>query len=160
MGLIKIFPADHWFSKCVRERASWSCERCGVSYVPPTQALHCAHFHSRGSWSTRYDPANALALCYGCHQHTSTHREEHIKLQKSIIGELEFDRIWADHSRPAHKIKSRKKEIASHFRQEFERMQKLRDQGVTGRISFEPWDSSETKAVLPTPKARKSRSSI
>ena len=159
MGMIKIFPADAWFSKCIRERAGWSCERCGVSYVPPTQALHCAHFHSRGSWSTRFDPSNALAFCYGCHQYTSTHRDEHTKIHRSIIGELEFDRIWFDHSRPATKIKSRKAEIARHFRQEFERLQKLRDKGFTGRLEFEAWDASSDLRKTVTsrkPKARKS----
>jgi hypothetical protein len=157
--VIKIFPADKYFSLCVRERAEWKCERCGTQYSNPTMALHCAHFHSRGHWSTRFDPANALAQCWGCHIYTGNHREEHIKLHKSIIGELEFDRIWFDHSRPATKIKSRKAEIARNFRLEFERMQKLRDQGFTGRLEFEAWDASSDLRKTVTsrkPKARKS----
>jgi hypothetical protein len=141
MGLIRIFPADKWFSLCIRERSGWTCERCGVQYQPPTQALHCSHFHSRGSWSTRFDPANCLSLCYGCHQYTSVHREEHVKLMKSIIGELEFDRIHYDASRPAYKIKSRKAEIAKHYRKEKSRMDDLRSSGVVGRIDIIPWQN-------------------
>ena len=29
---VKITPADTAFGKCVKERASWRCERCGTQY--------------------------------------------------------------------------------------------------------------------------------
>lgn len=60
---------DRKFSLMIRERDGWTCQRCGQSYVPPTQALHCAHMFSRGKLSTRFDPENAKALCYGCHRY-------------------------------------------------------------------------------------------
>src|SRR5512139_1830886 len=115
MGLIKVTPADAAFSKCVRERAEWKCERCGAQHPPPTQALHCSHYHSRGHWSTRFDPKNVIAACYGCHNYLSMNREEYTKLMREIIGEQALDTLWHDHLRPAYKMKTRKKEIASHF---------------------------------------------
>ena len=139
--MIKITPADKYFSLCIRERASWTCERCGKQHPPPTTALHCAHWHSRGNWSVRFDPSNAIALCYGCHQHTSVNREtEHRPLMVRIFGELELDRLHYDKGRPAYGIKKAVKEIAAHYREEHRRMTQLRADGVIGRIEIERWE--------------------
>jgi len=56
--LIKLL--DIAFSKKIRERGS--CEKChGVQY------LQCAHIYSRIKQITRWNPLNALCLCYNCH---------------------------------------------------------------------------------------------
>lgn len=65
--------ADAVFSDQVRTRDGWACQRCGTRYPPPTFALHCAHMFGRGKPSTRFDPDNAAALCYGCHRWLDTH---------------------------------------------------------------------------------------
>jgi hypothetical protein len=137
--MIKITPADKWFSLCVRERAAWTCERCGTKYHPPTQALHCAHWHSRGNWSVRFDAANALALDMGCHLYTGRERDEHRKLMSSKIGEPELDRLAHDKSRPANGIKRRVSEIAAHYKRQYELMLEKRKSGLVGRIEFEGW---------------------
>ena len=138
--MIKITPADRYFSLAIRERAEWTCERCGKTHPPPTTALHCAHWHSRGSWSTRFDPSNAAALCYGCHQHTSVNREtEHRPLMLKIMGDMELDRLAFDKNRPASGIRKRVKEIAAHYKTEVMRMRALRDSGVTGRLEIDGW---------------------
>lgn len=66
---------DALFSKYIRLRAKSTCERCGKTYPSNSRALHCAHIFSRGKLSVRYDPRNALALCYGCHRHADQHKE-------------------------------------------------------------------------------------
>ena len=43
---IKITPADTAFSKCVKERADWKCERCGTQYQEGDRGLHCSHGNS------------------------------------------------------------------------------------------------------------------
>lgn len=136
MGLIKRTTADAAFSLCVRERANWSCERCGST--PDRMGLHCAHVMSRGSWSVRFDPSNALALCYGCHQVTSQKRElEFIPLVIKTFGEMEWDRVFADAQRPARGLKRRVPEIAKHYRHAHAAMAAARDSGTTGRLEFE-----------------------
>lgn len=65
--------ADARYSDQIRERDKWTCQRCWKTYIPPTQALHSAHMFSRGKPSTRFDPDNACALCYGCHRYLDTH---------------------------------------------------------------------------------------
>jgi hypothetical protein len=80
-------------------------------------------------------------MCYGHHRWTEQRREDvFLPFIKSRIGELEFDRLWHDKNRPANGIKRRVKEIAAHYRKEVERLQKLRDEGVTGRLDIQPWE--------------------
>lgn len=138
MSLIKRTPADAAFSLCVRERADWTCERCGSK--PHAQGLHCAHVMSRGHWSVRFDPCNALALCYGCHRITEQRREvELLPLVKRTFGEAQWDRVFADAMKPARHMRKAVPEIAAHYRAELKRMQALRDAGHVGRIEFDGW---------------------
>ena len=139
MGLIKITPADAALSKCVRERSAWTCDRCGAKHLENSAGLHAAHYHSRGNWFTRFDPANLLALCYGCHSFTARERDEHRKTMLRYINEIELDRLAYDRNRPAYGVKKRVSEIAKHYRGELEKMQRQRAEGVTGRIEFEGW---------------------
>ena len=67
MGL-KRSPADEAFSKCVRERANYCCERCGKGYDASSTGLHCSHHFSRRHRSIRWCGDNAMALCYACHE--------------------------------------------------------------------------------------------
>lgn len=138
MGAIKVTPADGWFSKCVRERVNWTCERCGKQYPEGhRQGLHCSHHHRRGNWGIRFDPMNAESLCYGCHSHEGgtqgrinaclTDAEQEILTDKKNdtgLGKL------------VRKTKG-KGDIAKHYKAELERMRSLRAEGVTGRIEFD-----------------------
>ncbi len=139
MGLIKITPADAALSKCVRERSGWLCDRCGAQHEENSSGLHAAHWHSRGNWFTRFDPANLLALCYGCHSFTARERDEHRKTMLRYISEMELDRLAFDRNRPAYGIKKRVSEIAKHYREQHKKMQALRAQGHTGRLEIDPW---------------------
>jgi len=64
---IRITKADEKFSKYIRTRDGWICQRCGRRYTPPTNGLQCSHFWGRANKCTRFDPENCDALCYGCH---------------------------------------------------------------------------------------------
>ena len=138
MSLIKRTTADAAFSLCVRERADWRCERCGST--PDPMGLHCAHVMSRGHWSVRFDPSNAVALCYGCHRITEQRREvEFLPLVKRLFGDLEWDRVFADAMKPARSIKRQVPVIAKHYRGQHEAMRKLRAAGSSGRLEFVGW---------------------
>ncbi len=120
--MIKITPADSAFSKCVRERAGWKCERCGAQHDKSSTGLHCSHHHSRGNWSIRFEPIAAEALCYGCHSKvggTQERREQVLtREQQDILIEKKNDLTLG---RIARKTKG-KGEIAKHFRDEYEKM--------------------------------------
>lgn len=56
----KIVVLDKMFSGLIR--ATGACVKCGA-----TSSLQCAHILSRRYMNTRFDPANAVPLCAGCH---------------------------------------------------------------------------------------------
>jgi hypothetical protein len=140
MAGIKRTPADDAFSKCIRERASWTCEKCN-KYFPEghRQGLDCSHHYGRRGWAIRFEPMNAEALCYGCHSHyggTEDRRRE--VLSQGEIEMLAEKRNDVSLAKEARKTKG-KGEIAKHYREELKRMKELRYKGKTGRIEFVGW---------------------
>jgi len=140
---IKLRTVDRHFSNCIRERVDWTCERCG-SYKPEgrRQGLHCSHFHGRGAWSTRLDPSNCEALCYGCHSHLEQHPYKHTERQREIMGEVGFYLLLerSIDTQFGRSIKKAEAEASKHFREEYKRMQRLRLEGTMGRIEFTPFN--------------------
>lgn len=85
--MIKITPADSWFSKCIRARAKWRCERCEKQYDQSSTGLHCSHYFGRGNWSTRFDPDNCEALCFGCHAEMGANPHDHrLRILRKLGG--------------------------------------------------------------------------
>ena len=139
---LKITPADMWFSRCVRERADWTCEytSCGIRYEPPTKALHCAHYFSRGKWGTRLEPLGAMSMCYGHHRYIDQHQAEKERVYKEIFGEYALDILMEKRDDLAlAKIMFRTKGrglCAAHYKAEYERMMEVRASGARGRLEF------------------------
>ena len=131
-----ITPADAAFSKCVRERAEWYCERCGTHYEHKPQGLHCSHYMGRGNWSTRFHPANGLALCYGCHQYVSSRPNEHSDLMWKLRGIVVVDALRELANKPARGLRKQVAAIAKHYRNELKAMQAKRADGVVGTLEF------------------------
>lgn len=92
-GKAKVDSADKWFSLYIRNRANWRCEKCGKKYEPPTNLLHCSHFIGRGKENTRFDPDNASAHCFHCHQYLTSHPQEHMEWKISQIGQKKVDEL-------------------------------------------------------------------
>lgn len=94
MSGIKRTKEDIEFSRTIRKRDNWMCQRCG-SYKGPDSGpkLHCAHYFTRRTRATRFDPMNALALCYGCHQFVDSHAAEKEALWRLRIGNEAFDAL-------------------------------------------------------------------
>ena len=87
---------DKWdavFSDLIRYRDNWTCQRCKKKYKVKTRGLHCSHFLGRSSYATRLEPANAMALCMGCHRHVSSFPLDHIQLWEGKFTQEEKDRV-------------------------------------------------------------------
>lgn len=147
----KIWPSDEWFSKCVRERAGWVCERCAGQYQRgAAKGLHCSHWISRGKKPTRWHPRNAFAHCFACHVYLTmndgTDRFRSWILSKALIRpytEEELDKLmilstathkhsdWLDHI------------IEKHYQAEHKRLVWLQDQGVDPKVlDFKNWSDT------------------
>lgn len=85
---IKIDLADKYFSKYIRTRDNWTCQRCKTEYPENSQGLHCSHYWNRWREGTRYEPDNCDALCFGCHKlWGSDERDEYTKFKTKQLGE-------------------------------------------------------------------------
>ena len=90
---IKRTKWDVVFSNYIRYRDDWTCQRCHKKYPEKSQGLHCSHFYGRRSWATRLEPANAMALCFGCHQHVGSFPKDHVELWELRFTEEEKDYV-------------------------------------------------------------------
>jgi hypothetical protein len=95
MSALKRTAADAKFSRMIRERDNWTCQRCGAHHLERSQGLHAVHNFTRRTLKTRFEPTNALALCYGCHQYVDSHAAEKESLFRLRFGSAEYDRIAA-----------------------------------------------------------------
>ena len=134
---LKRTPADIAFSDCVRERANWTCERCGTYYPEGNRGgLECSHHHSRGNWGIRFDPLNAEALCTGCHfleGGTEQRRGLVLSEQEQL---LLFEKMRDVSLAKAARATKGKGDIAKHYRIEKRRLEGLRAGGMNGRLPF------------------------
>lgn len=129
MGAVKIRQADRWFSKCVRKRAGYRCERCGAQHAENSPGLHCSHFHGRGKWSVRFDPENCEALCYGCHMHLTANPQQHHIRILGKLGTFGFEALQerAHDTRRGRLAKKEERQISRHYKSQFEEMQLFED---------------------------------
>ena len=82
---IRIDPLDTLFSRYVRLRDK-CCQKCGNS-----GNLQTAHYKGRRMKSVRFDPSNALAFCFSCHQYFHENPDEFVAFMTKRLGERELD---------------------------------------------------------------------
>lgn len=128
---------DILFSKLVRERAGWTCERC-LKYYPEgkRQGLHCSHIWGRARHSVRWEPLNALALCYGCHQHVTSHPEVHKILARDVLGEEKYEHLLKLANTTRKWARGEKEDLYQKMKCELKRMESLRSNGSRSRLEF------------------------
>lgn len=90
---VRIDLADKYFSLFIRYRDNWTCQRCLTQYEVGSQGLHCSHFWGRARESTRFDPENASAHCYGCHSFFTANPELHRAWKLKQVGQSAYDRL-------------------------------------------------------------------
>lgn len=90
---LKITRADKLFSLVIRHRDEFTCQRCKFQDSPPTQQIHCAHFHSRSKKSVRFDTDNACALCQRCHMYFDGYSSWGMESHKSELSEFFLKRL-------------------------------------------------------------------
>jgi hypothetical protein len=139
MAGIKIKAADSWFSKCVREAANWTCQKCGTQHQRKSRGLECSHYHGRGKWSVRFDPDNCLALCTACHFLVGGNPELHTELFRSLRGEglMSILREKVNDLSLGRQAKREEKQISKHYRELLKVLESRRDAGEMGVFEIE-----------------------
>jgi hypothetical protein len=138
---VKIKPSDAVFSKCVRERTDYTCERCHKQYDRSSTGLHNSHYHGRANRSTRWDKVNCFSICYSCHIFLGANPYEHTQFVKSLIGDGAHELLLErKNSTILGKIFAKDDKaglIAKHYRAELKALQQKRADGETGYIDFQ-----------------------
>lgn len=119
----KINPADQAFSKCVREAAKWTCERCGSVHEPGSMGLHCSHIFSRRHRTIRWCKDNVQALCFSCHQWFGGNPADSGVWVTELLGEGHIELLREKMNSKVKVSKAEEKEIAKHYRAELKLMQ-------------------------------------
>lgn len=85
---IKISALDRKFSQYIRQIRGNRCERCKRQGV----TLQGHHFYGRRKKSVRFDPQNALCLCFmPCHRWFHENPFEAVAWMRNKLGAREFD---------------------------------------------------------------------
>lgn len=132
-------PADEAFSKCVREAANWTCERCLTQYEQGAQGLHCSHIYSRRHRTIRWAKDNVQALCCSCHQWFGGNPADSGLWIRALLGEGFIQRLIEKREQKSKVSKLEEKDIAKHYRAQLRKLLERRKQGETGVLDFESW---------------------
>ena len=136
---IRLDPADKWFSKCVRERANWTCEHCLTPYPSGSGSVQCSHLFSRRHNATRYDPLNAFCHCVSCHIRLGSDPVNFTKWADSRLGPKKVESLYVRSGMTLKLSKVDKAFIAKHYQSEHRQMLAKRKAGQGGYLSFKSW---------------------
>ena len=113
---IRIDKRDTVFSKLIRLRDRFVCQNCG-KYFPKGHGLQCAHIFSRRHQSTRYDPDNACALCFTCHQYFGENPTIFaVWVVQKLLGEARYEMLRERHNRIVRRTKADLEALYQHLR--------------------------------------------
>lgn len=122
---IKKNATDNLFSKLVRMKAKWICERCFKNCEGEKAYYDCSHFYSRKNRSVRFDFENAAALCRGCHFYFGEHPHEHSVFFWKRLGEEKFNALRVRAHTPVKNLDEKMLRIG--FKMELKRLESLDD---------------------------------
>lgn len=102
-GKIRLDKADIIFSKYIRLRDNFTCQRC-FNYFRDGKGLQASHYFGRGMESTRFDLENVDSLCAGCHQYWgSVDREDYRIFKIRQLGMRRFELLTLRAKTPGKK---------------------------------------------------------
>lgn len=92
---IKRRLADRLFSKIIRRRDNFTCQRCKHPHSPTSKGLHASHYFARKREATRFYYDNLDALCLACHKlwGFGEGRAEYQKFKKAQLGEIRYEEL-------------------------------------------------------------------
>lgn len=120
---IKTNPADQAFSKCVRQAANWTCERCGSVHEKGSVGLHCSHIFSRRHRTIRWCKDNVQALCFSCHQWFGGNPADSGRWITELKGEGFIEMLREKRDMKLKISKLEEKDIAKHYRAELKKLE-------------------------------------
>ena len=94
-GRIKLRSTDTTYSKYLRAKRNYTCERCEKFYENGI-GLQVSHFYGRAKESVRFDERNTDCLCAGCHQYFTANPNDYVEWKRKRMGERAFKILTID----------------------------------------------------------------
>lgn len=91
-GRLKLRPDDILFSKYLRKKRGYRCERCGVIY-PEGKGLQVSHYWGRKAESVRIDEENCDILCFHDHQIFEENPTMYVEWKLNKLGQKKHDAL-------------------------------------------------------------------
>ena len=128
---------DKLFSKLIRERDDWTCRASGENKRHEPASLHCAHIMGRRHVGLRWHPMNAVSLTPAKHFYFTERPFEWTYWCEEEFGKDRVTELRRVANVTVKWPKSLREDIYQHYKGELERLQKMRLEGVTGRLEVE-----------------------
>lgn len=132
--MVKRSDADVFFSKCVREAANHTCERCGKvcgTTENPIEfgRLDCSHIFSRRHRTIRWCKENAVAHCFTCHNWFGGNPIDAGQWAEQHLGDGAVQLLREKRDSRQKVSKAEEKEIAKHYKEQHKQMLEARASG-------------------------------
>ena len=125
---IRVNKLDAVFSKLIRLRDGYTCQVC-KRYYTDGFGLQCSHFYSRRHQATRYDPDNACAKCFACHQRLGSNPLEFTEWVRDYLGEGRYEMLKERHSRIVKRSKKEQDELYQHLKAQLWKLEQAQAAG-------------------------------
>ena len=89
---IKLRATDTYFSKALRKKRDYTCEKCKRFY-PDGKGLQVSHFYGRRNENVRFDEENCDILCFACHQNFEENPNDYRDYKFKRLGKVKFDAL-------------------------------------------------------------------
>lgn len=119
---------DDVFSRLIRLRDGGTCQRCGAH--ESQKKIDCSHFWSRRHQATRYDPDNACAHCFTCHQYLGENPVEFATWIENYLGFGRYQMLTEKHRQIVKRTKREKEELYAHLKSELRKLELAHANGV------------------------------
>lgn len=125
---IKVNKLDAVFSKLIRLRDGYVCQRC-KRYFVDGHGLQASHFYSRRHQSTRYDPDNCCAHCFACHQYLGGNPIEFASWIRNYLGDGRYEILTEKHNRIVKRTKKEQDELYQHLKDQLWKLEQAQAAG-------------------------------
>lgn len=159
---LRILKADVLFSRLVRERAEWRCEKC-QKFFPEgeRQGLQCSHLIGRRNKAVRWHPLNAVAHCFYCHKYLTENPIEFHSWIKAHLTPGEFAELTLTAMKPIRLDPAFKAHIERNLQRELDNMIIQRQHyKPAGRLEFQSPYEGPIEAIQRKPRAKKAKAGV
>jgi transposase-like protein len=126
---ISIDKRDTVFSKIVRLRARWNCDRCG-RFFNLGHGLQCSHFYGRRHRATRWAFDNAAAHCFACHNFLGENPIEFAAWVRKFLGDVRYEELTQKHRQVVKRTKADLEALYQHLKEQLRLLEANADYAV------------------------------